>query len=736
MTDFVHLHVHTDFSLLDGAASAIQLADKARKLGQKHLAITDHGNMFGVLRFRDACLFDKKHELLPPEQQVSPIIGCEFYMSSGSRLEKTSAKNIKDDDKDDVSEYSDGKPFHLVLLATNEEGYKNLCTLSSLAYTEGFYYKPRIDEELLLKYHNGLICLSACIAGEIPRLILKGHLEEAQKRALWFNDVFGKDNFYLEIQDHGIQDQKKTNPFIIDIAKKTGIGLVATNDVHYLNQADSIAHDILLCIGTQKKRDDTNRMKFFGDQFYLKSGDEMAALFPEYPEAISNTVKIAQRCKCEIPSVKTSELAQYLPDCDIPKEYDNASDYLRALTMEGLAKRYPNFGSEIKERAEFELSIIINMGFTGYFLIVSDFINWAREHRVPVGPGRGSGAGSIVAYSLRITDIDPIKYKLIFERFLNPERISMPDFDIDFCEKRRGEVIEYVKEKYGIGRVAQIVTIGTIKAKNAIKDVARVLGFTIDESNVISKLIPDGPKTNLESAFNDEPKLREMEEDPKYKELFEIARKLEGKNRQPGIHASGVVIGKTDLINYLPLYRDKNGAIATQYTMDQIEACGLVKMDFLGLSTLTLIRNTEDIIKHRGGEFASFCIDNIPEDDAATFKLFSEGKTSGAFQFESDGMQNILKQAKPNTIEDLIALNALYRPGPMDNIPQFIRSKNGEQKISYPDPSLEDILKDTYGVIVYQEQVMQVAQRIAGYSLGGADLLRRAMGKKKMDVMK
>ncbi|GMO27009.1 MAG: DNA polymerase III subunit alpha [Termitinemataceae bacterium] len=750
MTDFVHLHVHTDFSLLDGAANAQQLADKAASMGQKYLAITDHGNMFGVLRFRVACLGDKDHPKVP-EKQIQPIIGCEFYMSQGSRHEKKVAQN---DPVDDTSEYSKGSAFHIVLLATNEIGYRNLCVLTSLSYIEGFYYKPRIDDELLEKYHEGLICLSACLAGEIPRLLMQSVAEKtkstalfdaAQKRALWFNELFGKDNFYLEIQDHGLKDQKDTNPLIIEIAKNTGIGLVVTNDVHYLNKEDSIDQDVLLCVGTQKKRSDEKRMRFADqktdrlrvvDQFYLKSGDEMAALFPNCPEALTNTIKIAQRCKCEVPVVKASELVNYLPVFEIPNEYADMNDYLRSLTMKGLQDRYGTITEEIKERAEFELATIVPMGFSGYFLIVADFINWAKQHDIPVGPGRGSGAGSIVAYAMRITDIDPLKYKLFFERFLNPERISMPDFDVDFCEERRGEVIDYVIKKYGEKRVAQIVTMGTMKAKNAIKDVARALDISIGESNMITKLIPDGPKVTLKSAFEAEPRLGDLEKDPKYSELFKIARKLEGKNRNAGIHASGVVIGKVDLMDLVPLYKEKkNDVIATQYTMDMIEACGLVKMDFLGLATLTQIRNAEKIIQKKGGEFAAFDIEKIPEDDELTFKLFGLGETTGVFQFESEGMQNVCIQAKPNSIADLSALNALYRPGPMDNIPQFVKSKNGEQKIKYPDPSLENILKETYGVIVYQEQVMEVARTIAGYSLGEADMLRRAMGKKKMEVM-
>jgi DNA polymerase-3 subunit alpha len=686
----------------------------------KHLAISDHGNMFGVLKFRDAC----------EKAGIHPIIGCEFYMTRGSRHERDSLKHSAEDD-----EKTEGKSYHLVLLSTGETGYRNLLKLASLAYTEGFYYKPRIDEELLIKYHEGLICLSACLAGEIPRLILAGKKDEAEKRALWFRDLFGPDNYYLEIQDHGIKAQKASNPAIIEISKKTGIGLVVTNDVHYLEQADSVVHDVLLCIGTKKKRADEHRMRFEGDQFYLKSADEMAALFPEYPEAVENTIKIAEMCKTEIPRVDTKDLINYLPAFDIPLGYENADEYMRDCAIEGLAERYPNYGGAVKERAEFELKTIIDMGFTGYFLIVADFINWAKKNDIPVGPGRGSGPGSIVAYCLGITDVDPLKYNLLFERFLNPERISMPDFDVDFCQERRGEVIDYVTQKYGAERVGQIITFTTLKARAVIKDVARVLDIPLNESNMIVSLIPETPKTTLKSAFETEPKLVELEKDPRYTELFRFARKLEGKSRNTGLHAAGVVIGKSKLDNYVPLYRDSTtGGIATQFTMDQLESAGLVKMDFLGLENLDLIKNAVSIVRNKAG-YADFDIEKIPENDKATFEMLGEGKSSGIFQFESDGMQNILKQTKPDKIEDLIALNALYRPGPMDYIPQYIKCKNGIEPIKYPDKSLKDILEETYGVIVYQEQVMQVAQRIAGYSLGQADLLRRAMGKKKVEVM-
>jgi DNA polymerase-3 subunit alpha len=757
MTDFVHLHVHSDYSLLDGAAPVKDLAKKARSLGMKHLALTDHGNMFGAIDFMNVCLGDKDH---PEKYPIHPIIGNEFYMAPGSRFEKKGSE-------------SGNKYYHLILLAATLEGYRNLLKLSSQAYTEGFYYKPRIDEELLVEYHQGLIGLSACVGGEIPSLILEGKTEAAEKRARWFRDLLGDGNFYLELQDHGIREQKEANRALIEMSKRTGIPLAATNDIHYLEKEDAAAQDILLCISTNKKRSETKRMRFEGSEFYFKSGDEMAALFPECPEAISNTVRIAERCALEIPVVKTKDLPQYLPEFEIPEGFADAEAYLRHLAMEGLAKRYPPPGEarepvsassrptppgespgksggtefesrgdweKIVERAEYELDVIIKMNFTGYFLIVADFINWAKERGIAVGPGRGSGAGSIVAYALRITDIDPLKYNLLFERFLNPERISMPDFDVDFCNERRDEVIKYVTEKYGKDRVGQIITFGTLKAKAVIKDVARVLDIPLAEAAMIADLIPrpedDGKPMTLKRALELEPKLRDLEQKPEYQELFALARKLEGKKRHASIHAAGVVIGKTNLTDYVPLYRDpKGGGISTQFTMGFLEERGLVKMDFLGLKTLDLIGHTEDLIRQKGGDYANFSIKDIDEQDKAVFALLGEGKSECVFQFESDGMRNVLTRAKPTSIDDLTALTSLFRPGPMDNIPQFIDSKWGRRKIAYPDPCLEDILKETYGVIVYQEQVMQVAQRIAGYTPGQADMLRRAMGKKKPEIL-
>ena len=755
MTEFVHLHVHSDYSLADASVSVLALADRAEALGMTHLALTDHGNMFGAMDFITACketvvIKDKKEQHEKRKNPVKPIIGCEVYVSPGSRMEKKGTEN-------------DNKFYHLILLAANREGYFNLVRLCSLAYTEGFYYRPRIDEEILAKYHNGLIALSACASGEIPRLIQAGKIEEAEKKAIHYRDLFcmdeqGEPNFFLEIMEHGIPagvmrgsnvSQKEINDTLAEISDRTGITLVATNDVHYLDREDYIAHDTLLCIGTGKVRTEEKRKKYHGDQFYFKTGDEMAALFGEYPQAIANTVRIAQRCNTDVPNIETKDLPKYLPDFDIPDGFDSADLYLRHLTGIGIEKRYAKEMAEkgdkwdnICKRTKYELDTIINMGFTGYFLIVWDFINYAKERGIPVGPGRGSGAGSIVAYALRITDIDPLKYNLLFERFLNPERISMPDFDIDFANEGRDEVINYVTEKYKKERVGQIITFGTLGARAVIKDVARTLGISIPESEMITKLIPRDPKIKLKKAIADEPKLREHQKDPRYTELFKLAMKLEGLNRHSSIHAAGIVIGKTPLIDFVPLFQERDdpktgkaGAIATQYSMNFLEPCGLVKMDFLGLKTLDVIDHAQELIRRRKGEFTNFDVEKAPEDDKATFRMLGEGNSFGIFQFESDGMQDILKQTKPNSIEDLIALNAMYRPGPMKNIPRFVESKNGRQAITYPDSSLEKVLKETYGVIIYQEQVMEVARIIAGYSIGQADLLRRAMGKKKKEII-
>jgi DNA polymerase-3 subunit alpha len=691
---------------LDSAAAVEKIPALARELGMKHVALTDHGNMFGILEFYDACV----------KNGVNPILGCEFYVAPGSR-------HIKSGGTDERNYY------HLVLLAKNQTGYSNMMKLCSLGYTEGFYYRPRIDEELLGLYHEGLICTSACIAGEIPLLILDNKEKEALDKAGFYAELFGKGNYYLEIQDHGIPEEKRAARGLVSIAKRLGLPLIATNDTHYLKKEHANAHDTLLRIGTRKKKTDSLRTGFDSPEFYMKSPDEMTALFAEIPEALANTLEIAEKCRVTL----NRDSQPLLPDYAIPPEFSSPEDYLRRLATEGFHWRYPAADGELEKRLEYELDIITRMKFTGYFLIVWDFIHYAKEHGIPVGPGRGSGAGSIVAYSLKITDIDPIKYNLLFERFLNPERTSMPDFDIDFCYERRQEVIDYVTEKYGKDRVGQIITFGTLQPRAVIKDVARVLDISFDEANAIADMVSYRSDT-LSSALTTEPKLAKLKKrGGVYPELIETSLVLEGLARHACTHAAGLVIGKSDLTDYVPLYRDaRTGAISTQYPMNQLESCSLVKMDFLGLKTLTLIKNAQDIIRK---ENPGFDIDRIPEDDAKTFALLCEGKSAGVFQFEGQGMQGVLKRAKPASIEDLIALNALYRPGPMDNIDQFINSKNGKTKITYPDASLEPVLKKTYGVIVYQEQVMQIAQVVAGFTLGHADLLRRAMGKRDMEKM-
>lgn len=714
MTDFVHLHVHTDYSLLDGAASVKKLVTRAKELGQPALAITDHGNMFGVINFVEAC----------KAAEIKPIVGCEFYVAPHSRKEKAADENGR-------------RYYHLILLAKNETGYRNLMHLSSLSYLEGMYYKPRIDTELLEKYHEGIICLTACLAGQLPVLLLAGKYDEAEQFLRTYIDIFGYDNLYLELQDHGIKEQKQVAPLIAEMARKLGLPLVVTNDIHYCLQEDYIAQDVLMCIGMKKLRSDENRMKFEGSEFFLKSADQMATLFPDYPEAMINTLRIAERCNVSIP-----EPGPLLPIYQIPENFAKKEDYIDYLVYEGLKDRYSEVTEKHKERVEYELGIIKKMDFVGYFLIVWDFINWAKAHDIPVGPGRGSGAGSLVAYAMHITDIDPFKYNLLFERFLNPERITMPDFDVDFCFERRQEVIEYVRQKYGDDSVGQIITFGTLKPKAVLKDVGRVLDIPLAEVNAIVKAMndkptdPDAKLDTLQRIIDNIPSVKEFSLQPQYKELFEIALKLEGAKRQTSLHAAGVVIAQGKLIDYVPVYKDaETGDVATQFTMDKIEKCGLVKMDFLGLKTLTLIKHCEELIQQRGGDLAQFSVAKAPEDDAATFELLSNGNSAAVFQFESDGMVNILKRCKPTGIPDLIALNALFRPGPMQYIDKFIESKKNPEKIEYPDASLEGILKETYGVIVYQEQVMQVAQKIAGYSLGKADMLRRAMSKKKVDVM-
>ena len=706
MPNFVHLHTHSDFSLLHSTATVEGMVERAAALGMPALAMTDLGNLFGAIHFYQACR----------KANIKPLIGTEVYLAPNGRLVKEN--------------FEDGNRLsRLVLIARNLTGYQNLLKISTLGYTEGFYYKPRVDSEVLQQHSEGLICLTGPLSGEIPSLILRNRLDEARQRLQWYSQVFGSEHVFLCLQDHGIPDEKIVNQTLRQLAEETGLPLVVTNDVHYLEQEDAVAQDTLLCIGSQRKRNETNRHRFFGDQYYFKTGDELSVLFPDDHQAITNTLKVADLCDLEIP-----QPGPLLPVYHIPEGFATPDDYLRHLTFEGAKRRYGALTDEITSRAEYELSIIIEMGFTGYFLIVWDFIRYAHDNDIPVGPGRGSGAGSIVAYTLAITDIDPLKYNLLFERFLNPDRVSMPDFDIDFCFERRQEVINYVTEKYGHDRVGQIITFGTLKAKAVIRDVARVLDFPYAEADIIAKLVPDDLKMTLPKALEVEPKLQELRDrGGLHKDLIDISLKLEKLHRHASTHAAGVVIGKEVLTEYVPLYRDpKTAAISTQFTMDLLEPCGLVKMDFLGLKTLTLIRNTEKLIRASGIEFD---IESVSEEDSRTFKMLGEGNSVSVFQFESEGMQDILKKAKPTRIEDLIALNALYRPGPMDNIPQFIESKWNPSTIKYPHPNLEKVLEETYGVIVYQEQVMEIVQIIGGFSLGQADILRRAMGKKKEEEM-
>ncbi|MBQ0071883.1 MAG: DNA polymerase III subunit alpha, partial [Spirochaetales bacterium] len=629
------------------------------------------------------------------------------------------------------------KYSHLILSAMSDNGYHTLMELNSIAWKEGYYYKPRIDDESLTSHSEDLICLSACVSGEIPRLIQAGKMDEARERILWFKNLFG-DRYYLELQDHGLDDEKTSLKYLPQLAKELDVPLVCTNDIHYINKDDWNAHDTLICIGTQSKKNDKNRMRYKEGEFYFRSPEEMEELFSWCPEAIENTGKLADRCNLEIKFP-----GPVLPKCQIPPQYKDDAEYLTALSYEGLTMRYPDADEEkmemLKKRLQYELDIIIKMDFPAYFLIVRDYIHWAKTHGIPVGPGRGSGAGSLVAYTTTITDVDPIKYNLLFERFLNPERVSLPDFDVDFCFERRGEVIDYVTEHYGHDSVGQITTFGTLKPKAVMKDVCRVLDIPFEESNKITALVPDEipglKKWHLPDALKFEPKLQEIRDRGGiYEELFDTCIRLEGLNRHTSLHAAGVVIGRETLDKYVPLCvpDPKSGGLASQYTMLQIEECGLVKMDFLGLKTLTLLKHAVDLIHRREPDFD---LNKISDTDKPTFDMLCRGDSSYVFQFESTGMQDILKQAQPSTIEELVALNALYRPGPMQFIPKYIDSKWGRTPITYPDPALEPILKTTYGVIVYQEQVMQTAQIIAGYSLGEADILRRIMGKKKVEAL-
>ena len=704
MPDFVHLHMHSEFSLLDGANRIKDLPVRAKELGMKAMAITDHGVMFGVIDFYKECL----------KNDIKPIIGSEVYIAPGSRFDKESGFN--------------NAYYHLILLAKDNEGYKNLAKLVSLGFTEGYYYKPRIDKEILEKYHEGLICCSACLAGEVPSNILRGDIEEAKKVALWYKKVFG-DDYYLEIQNNGIKEQVLVNQQLIAMSKELDIPLVATNDSHYLRREDAFNHEILLCIQTGKKLSDSDRMRFDTDELYVKSPEEMADYFSNVPEAIENTIKIADKCNVTFEFGHT-----ILPNYDVPKEFETHSDYLEKLCDDGIRKRYgDNPSKEILDRAKYEMDVIKKMGYVDYFLIVWDYIHYAKSVGIPVGPGRGSGAGSIVAYAIEITDIDPIKYELLFERFLNPERISMPDFDIDFDYERRGEVIDYVERKYGHDHVSQIITFGTMAARMVIRDVARVLDLPYQVADKLAKMIPNAPHMTIKTAMEQSSELRaEYESNEETKKLIDIAMALEGMPRQTSTHACGIIIAREPVVNYVPLY-SRDGEISTQFIMTTLEELGLLKMDFLGLRTLTVIQDTIDMVKNDFGVEINFDKDQM--DDPKVFKLWQDGNSMGIFQFESQGMTNFMKELKPDCLEDIIAGVSLYRPGPMDQIPRYIANKKDPENAVYTHDSLRPILGVTYGCMVYQEQVMQIVRDLAGYSLGRADLVRRAMGKKKLDVM-
>ena len=710
---FVHLHLHTQFSLLDGANQIEPLVRQIKTFGQPAVAMTDHGNMFGAIEF-----YRKAKEI-----GVKPIIGCEAYMALGSRHAK----------KDSGLAHNDY--YHLILLAKNLTGYQNLIKLVSKAYLEGFYYKPRMDKEILKEHHEGLIALSGCLSGEIPYLIGQKDMAGAMAVAGEFQELFGKEHFYLEVQANGLDHQRIANAGLIEIHKKLGIPLAGTNDCHYLKKEDARPHELMLCLQTGKTLSDPARMKFDTDQLYVKSTEEIAPAFAEFPGAVANTCRIADHCELELALNKT-----HLPQYKAPEGYTRES-YVEHLAIEGLKSRMTERPGTIpvavyEQRLREELMVICSMGFAGYFLIVWDIIRFARSRGIPVGPGRGSAAGSLVAYALRITDLDPLVYTLLFERFLNPERVSLPDIDMDFCMDRRGEVLNYVVDKYGSDHVAQIITFGTLGAKAAIRDVGRVLEMPYADADKVAKLVPNQLNITLEQALETEPRLRELvDTDPKVRELMTIARSLEGLARHASTHAAGVVISEEPLTDHVPLYKGANDEIVTQYSMGDVEKIGLVKFDFLGLKTLTMIRRAETLINDSHPGQPPLSVDLLPFDDAKTFALLSSGKTTGIFQLESSGMRDLLTGFKPDRFEDIIAIIALYRPGPMDLIPDFIKRKQGKVPIVYELPELEPILKDTYGVIVYQEQVMAIANTVAGFTLGQADILRRAMGKKKPEEM-
>lgn len=700
---FVHLHVHSEFSLLDGANRIKDLPVRAKELGMDAMAITDHGVMFGAIDFYKAC----------KANGIKPIIGCEVYVAP---------RRMADRDPSIDNRYN-----HLILLAKDNNGYKNLAKLVSLGFTDGFYYKPRIDKEVLEKYHEGLICSSACLAGEVASDIVKGDMEAAKKSALWFKSIFGED-YYLEIQNNGIKEQVLVNQKLIQLSRELDIPLLATNDSHYLKKEDAYNHEVLLCIQTGKRMSDEDRMRFETDELYIKSPEEMMDYFKAVPDAIENTVKVAEKCNVEFEFGHT-----ILPNYDVPEEFATHYDYLKKLTDDGIRNRYgENPSKDIIERKEYELGVIKKMGYVDYFLIVWDYVHYAKSHGIPVGPGRGSGAGSIVAYAIEITDIDPIKYGLIFERFLNPERISMPDFDIDFDYEKRQDVIDYVARKYGHDHVSQIITFGTMAAKMVIRDVARVLDYPYAEADKLAKMIPNEIHITISKAMEINKELKDLyDTNPEVKKLLDIAMALEGMPRQASTHACGIIIAREPVVNYVPLYA-RDGVISTQYIMTTLEELGLLKMDFLGLRTLTVIRDAKELIKKNRGIDVEFDKDMA---DPKVYKLWQDGDSVGIFQFESQGMTNFMKELKPDCLEDIIAGVSLYRPGPMDQIPRYIANKKDPEHAVYTHPALKPILKVTYGCMVYQEQVMQIVRDLAGYSLGRADLVRRAMGKKKLDVM-
>ena len=702
---FAHLHVHTEFSLLDGSCKIKEIVARAKELGMDSLAITDHGVMYGVIDFYKAA----------KEVGIKPIIGCEVYVAPGSRFNKEAGQ-------------SEDKYHHLVLLAENNKGYANLMKIVSKGFIDGFYYKPRVDYEVLEQYHEGIIALSACLAGEVQKYLARGFYEEGKKAALKYQDIFGKGNYYLELQDHGIPEQKMVNSSLLRMSKELDIELVATNDVHYINAEDSVAHDILLCIQTGKKVSDEDRMRYEGGQFYLKSEDEMRKLFPYALQALENTHKIAKRCNVEIEFGVTK-----LPRYDVPEGY-TSWEYLNYLCTKGLNEKYPDDDGTLRERLDYELGIINKMGYVDYFLIVWDFINYAKSNDIMVGPGRGSAAGSIVSYCLGITDIDPIKYDLLFERFLNPERVSMPDIDVDFCYERRQEVIDYVVRKYGKDRVVQIVTFGTLAARNVIRDVGRVLDLPYAIVDEVAKMIPKDIGITIQKALDQSEDFRKLyNSNEEVKNLINMAKRLEGLPRHTSMHAAGVVISQKSVDEYVPLSRASDGSVTTQYIMTTLEELGLLKMDFLGLRTLTVIQNAVKYAEKSTGR--KIDINKIDYNDKNVLDYIGTGKTDGIFQLESSGMKNFMKELKPQSLEDIIAGISLYRPGPMDFIPKYLDGKNNPDNITYDCPQLEKILKPTYGCIVYQEQVMQIVRELAGYTLGRSDLVRRAMSKKKQSVM-